>query len=339
MIKSYRDMSRVGKRIKHLDDAGKSIVGLFCLGKDISQMDEFLTNRYFQEAIGIERLPTADELNQKLSYNTIIEVLRAIAADIMNGINPPTPCRFDIDLKVKLDRDGYAVIPNVLDQHAVEFLRKLVVFNAALEKENNAAYLYGKNCQRVYNLLNKGIAFQSLITNELVIEIMDHMFDRETLHDKYYLSSWHANLLGPGATAGMLHLDAAVPDPIPPWIIRANICFMLDDFTEENGATLCSPGSHKLCSKPNLRMPHNKPVAMTGKAGSLAIWHGHLWHKSGTNSTNKERIGLLGCFANSVLREMCLEENHFRIVDDMKNMSEELKILIGYDHGIKKGAL
>lgn len=337
MIKSYRDLAKVGKRLDVYSstDRERTIIGLFCLGKSLDQIDEFKTNRYFQEALNIKEMPKEDLAGDDVMRKDMAGEAKCLIAEITAGKNIFI---HSID-KEKLDRDGYLVIPNVLPNDVVSDLRKLVIYNSEHERKNNTAYLYGINCQRIYNLIGKSEALGMTIAHPIISEIMDYMFDRPTLHDKYYLSSWHANIIGQGAAAGMLHLDAAVPAPIPPWIIRSNICFMLDDFTEENGATLCLPGSHKFCEIPSRYIEDEELTPMIGKAGSLAIWHGHLWHKSGSNNTNKERIGLLGCFVNSVLREMSLEENHFRIIEDMESLSDDLKVLIGYDHGIKKGAM
>ena len=34
-----------------------------------------------------------------------------------------------------------------------------------------------------------------------------------------------------------LHIDTQIPDPLPPWPIKANSIWMIDDFTEQNGST------------------------------------------------------------------------------------------------------
>jgi ectoine hydroxylase-related dioxygenase (phytanoyl-CoA dioxygenase family) len=251
---------------------------------------------------------------------------------------------FTQEVKSKLDRDGYAIIESVLSVEEVANLKKLVVQIANAEVQSNSAYLYGgaNKCQRIYNLLNKNEIFRDLIQKPLIIEIMEHMFARDTLHDKYVLSSWHCNIIGEGGEASILHVDSAVPEPLPEWIIRMNINYMLDDFTADNGATLCLPGSHKFLKKPKKEDQYRTDlVKMIAPKGSLAIWNGHLWHKSGENKTENSRVALLGCFAASHLREMCLEENHLQVLEPklIHAMSPQLKRLIGVNHGIKKGAL
>ena len=132
-----------------------------------------------------------------------------------------------------------------------------------------------------------------------------------------------------------------MPEPIPKWIIRANVNFLIHDYTKNNGATIIFPKSHKLAKVPPRYSDSNfKLLNLEAPKGSLIFWNGHLWHKSGSNISSHPRIGILGCFAASFLREMSLEENHFEVIPQkiQHSMSNELKRLIGSYHGIKKGS-
>ena len=81
-------------------------------------------------------------------------------------------------------------------------------------------------------------------------------------------------------------------EPLPDFSLNTQNAFMLDDFTEENGATRIVPGSHKTRKNP----PWGKhgaecqdEVALTGTAGSLALWLSNTWHRHGPNSTGRPR--------------------------------------------------
>lgn len=100
----------------------------------------------------------------------------------------------------------------------------------------------------------------------------------------------------PGAPHQRLHVDSAdefseVPDV--PWMI--NTIWMLTDFTVENGATGIVPMSHRSRLKrppPEIaaESPLIKPV--TGRAGSVIMWHGGLFHMAGANTSEQIRVGL-----------------------------------------------
>ena len=154
------------------------------------------------------------------------------------------------------------------------------------------------------------------------------------------MASWHGNIINPGGDAQIVHVDSAVPEPLPTWIVRANVNYIVEDYTVENGATRCLPGSHLFCKKPtpeDIEYHKDKFVDLVAPAGSVVIWHGHLWHCSGQNNSKKARVGLLGCYAATHLLEMCLEENHPLIVSDSrkKEMDLELQRLFSLNHGIK----
>ena len=73
---------------------------------------------------------------------------------------------------------------------------------------------------------------------------------------------------------------------------------MLDDFTEENGATKIIPGSHKKGVGPdNFIDSINKneipSKTICGKKGSFSFTMGGVWHTAGVNKTNKSRVALV----------------------------------------------
>lgn len=338
-------------------------LSLIWLNKKIKDVAQFQSNRYFLDALNINALPSPDTLNNFSNENHLKNLLslrkesknyenfKKIGLDILEnfykhtGIIKLSNDQWGISKKNFYDKNGYVVIPNVMTSSECDDYRKLTVKIAHDEKINGDGYFYGFNnkFQRIYNLINKSRKIGELLTLPIVNLIMNDLFDRDTLHDKYVLSSWHANILPPDGEEQKFHLDAAVPDPIPPWIVRANISFIIEDHTENNGATMCVPGSHKFLRKPSLtdeKKYKNKLKKMIAPKGSMVIWSGHLWHKSGANTTQTERTALLACFAASHLIEMALEENHPLIVDqtNLKYFSEDLKKLLLFDHGIKKGS-
>lgn len=241
-----------------------------------------------------------------------------------------------------LVQNGYAVIPNFIDQEMVKELKKITYSIARNQAESGTAYVYGNDArlQRIYNLIGKHDFYWNLLLDERVEMIVETFFKRNTLHDKYYLSSYQANILYPGATAQILHTDLSMPEPLPPWPVRLNVNLAIDDFTTLNGATLVVPGSHLSLKKPNAHCEDAPLVPVTVPCGSLIIWTGHLWHKSGANRSDKPRAALLACYAASYLRELSVEENYLAINSSnlLNRMPRPLRALIGGFHGIKKGA-
>ena len=257
------------------------------------------------------------------------------------------------------DENGYLLLENVLTQDECVFIKDIVTQLANWERKKNVAHCYDHDpvytgghvselnlngsLQRVWNLINKHRVFQELIQRSIILETMEELFDRDTLHNKFTLSSLQANIIGPGGAEQRLHTDTPIPEPFPPWMIQANTVWLLDDFTENNGATWYLPGSHKFGTKPREHdQSRSDLVQLKGiKKGSVSIHSGYLWHKSGENRTDKDRIVLLGSFAASYVRDLSNEEEYIAVADDeiLKNSSETLKKLIGVGHGVHRGAL
>ncbi|WP_135076046.1 phytanoyl-CoA dioxygenase family protein [Terasakiella sp. SH-1] len=362
-------------------DLTKSIIGMICLDKtDFSEIDHFQTNRHFQDALELDHLPSHAKISQWLANSStqhekqlraMIQHLtpsaeqdainnqdtlsllqtfsRLCLQDIAQKELAPELCTaeaspFTASKRKQLDELGYMVIENVLSEEEVAQARDIVLRLAQWEEEQGCAHFYGNEnrLQRIWNLLNKHEMFREVIQRPVIHQVMNHIFDRPTLHQKYVMHSWAANIVYKGGEAQMLHVDSAVPEPLPQWPVRANANFLLNDFTAENGASLVIPATHNRPDKPSPADEKSPDlIKVIAPKGAMVVWHGSLWHQSGQNNTHEPRIALLAGFTASHLKEMCLEEDYTKVVDQdiQDSASPLLKRLIGVDFGIKKGAL
>ncbi len=344
-----------------LDDMSLITIGIIWLGYNLKKLSEFKSNRYFINAIEVNTLPLDNELSTFL--NTKLQITNPSKKNKFKNYQDLI-LKFFIIVKKEFDKNrfniktklwnkktkeyflknGYIVIPNVFTDKECKFYRDICLKLAKKEKKIGKGYFYGFNndFQRVYNVINKSKDLGDLIDLPLINFIMNDLFDRNTLHDKYTLSSHHINIIPPGGSEHKLHLDSAVPEPLPEWLIRMNVNFIFEDYNEINGATICIPGSHKFLKKPkdsdNLKFKR-KMVSMNAPKGSIALWSGHLWHKSGSNNSQKDRVALLTCFVASFMAEIGLEENHPKIITkkNMKNYSMNIQRLLLNFHGLKDG--
>ena len=245
----------------------------------------------------------------------------------------------------EFDREGCVILKNVIScEHAIE-IRNIVHSLAETEKRYGDSYFYefdksGKT-QRVWNLVNKHKEFRELLETSIIDKFMNYIFDRETRHQKYFLSSFQANILYSGAARQKLHIDTPFPEPLPPWPAKANSIWFLDDFTEANGATEYLPGSHKLSNKPTKSDDKECDLMKAcGPAGSVLITHGNLWHRAGGNNTSESRTALLCSFAASYAREIANEEDHSIVINKeiIDSFSPHLNTVLGIGHGIKSGS-
>jgi ectoine hydroxylase-related dioxygenase (phytanoyl-CoA dioxygenase family) len=150
--------------------------------------------------------------------------------------------------------------------------------------------------QRIANLVNKGEIFRRIVMKDLTRTMMTRV-----LGDGCLLSSFTANITGPGGQAMRLHTDQGYAPPDSPWPLVANMAFMLNDFTEENGATRVVPRSHLSGRRPD---PDARSVAGTGPAGTVLVFDGRTWHGTGANTTRDgHRLGLLAYHCRGFVRQ------------------------------------
>jgi ectoine hydroxylase-related dioxygenase (phytanoyl-CoA dioxygenase family) len=106
--------------------------------------------------------------------------------------------------------------------------------------------------------------------------------------------------------------------------------WMLDDFSEDNGATLVVPGSHMSGCQPS-RYPGGapQPVPATAPAGTAMVFEGRLWHGTGANRGNTPRRGLLSTFCGPQFRP---QENYTigTRPEVLEAATDDLRALLGF---------
>ena len=346
---------------RFLSDAAKVGIGCCLLTGTIKKIEFFYTNRYILDAVGANEIPKYEALNSIPLINEINEYFEFIPKskncsleikwiDVTKSIFKKFIKRKLLDVskfwgeneKNFFLENGYVIIPDFIEKSMLNTYKKEIYKIAETERDKKAAFFYGPNNkgQRVYNLINKTHLFDNLLLDNRIDHILKEIFHRNTFHQLYTMSSWHANFLHPGAIAQKLHADASVPDPLPPWMIRTNISFVVEDQNFKNGGTLCLPKSHLKFRHPTTKdfiKYRKKLITLEAAKGSIIIWSGHLWHQSGNNESKKTRAALLACYSASYLLEVALEENHPLIISKSRrsNIPTKLKKLFALKHGIK----
>jgi hypothetical protein len=316
-------------------------------GKELSNIEDL--SKHLQSKLNVStNKHSVKPINNGMKFKAIINQVTKLLLHALRQDNTIMDVgkMFTVKQKKEFNDKGYLIIPNILDRNMVGQLSKLTLHIAKNEIQAGIAYKYGGEnnaLQRIYNLISKHPVYVELLELPIIREILEFYFKRETLHFRYNLSSFQSNIVHPGGPAQQLHVDGwgVVVKPLPPWPVRLNINFTLTDWTKNNGSTFVSPGSHKLLRAPEPEeVQESELTKVIAPKGSIVIWPGHLWHKSGRNNSNKARFGLFACFAASHLKEVSGEEEHLLVVDKkvMDVLSPEMKFMIGLGRGVKKGA-
>ena len=202
-----------------------------------------------------------------------------------------------------LDEDGYCVVPGVLDADELASVSEAIERATYEDDRDGNASLYGPGgCnRRIWALLNRGEEFIRLGTHPLATAILDDM-----LGEDWLLTNLTVNITAPGGDSGIgrLHTDQSfVPLPWPPFPLAMNIFWMIDDFTEENGATIVVPGSHKSGTDASYEAEPVTGFQAVGTAGSMGVLDGRIHHATGLNrTTDSRRRGVFGTYSPPFIR-------------------------------------
>ncbi len=71
-----------------------------------------------------------------------------------------------------------------------------------------------------------------------------------------------------------------------------SVLFAIDEFTEENGATLVAPGSHLYGGRPSDEFLAATAVPGICPAGSALVFDAMLYHAAGRNTSGRDRVAI-----------------------------------------------
>jgi ectoine hydroxylase-related dioxygenase (phytanoyl-CoA dioxygenase family) len=232
---------------------------------------------------------------------------------------------------------GVAIMPGVISGDVLKRCRDALYHAAdsdfARGRNQRLAldYAHDHTNRRVCNVLSRDPVFEDLAAHPFAVNYV-----RELLGWPALLSNMSANITGPGGGEMVMHADQIfIPDPWPAAPQGMNVAWCIDDFTDENGATRCVPGSHKLNRSPSLEEAKMDTVPLEAPAGSMIIFESRLWHKTGFNRTeSQQRAAIFSWYSRWIYRT---QENWFLSLrpEVRQFASEEMLVLLGYNtHGL-----
>ena len=191
----------------------------------------------------------------------------------------------------------------------------------------------------VHHLFAKHQYFEEFYLNEKINAVI-----RLVLGDDMVLTETHARSVLPSsgreARHGFqVHVDREAFSVLPfagsshHYSMAVNNAWFLVDFTEENGATVLWPNSHKMNQVPDPEkdysdMPQSRAL---GPAGTCVIWDASVWHATGKNISDHIRHSVLGFYHRKWIRGT-INVEHVIPPEVLARMSPEMHRLIGlYD--------
>lgn len=182
---------------------------------------------------------------------------------------------------------GFTLIENVLSPDEVSALR--AVNERLLEREGDDLEFMGR-AGHIANLPTLDPIYFPLIDHPRVLPLLEAVMGEDLI-----LASLNSRVVRPGEGRQSLHAD--VPERLhrsgAP--VMMNSAWMLDDFTEDNGATVIVPGSHHMGRRtPPDDLVVTRTVRAIAPAGSVLLFNGQCWHAGRENLTDRPRHCLFG---------------------------------------------
>jgi hypothetical protein len=192
-----------------------------------------------------------------------------------------------------LNDAGFAVIPSLIDPDRLAHLS--AAYDLAFAAASFDDLHLGTTSARLNDFVDRGPEFDELYIYEPLLKACCHIIDQP-----FKLSSMLGRTVYPYAPAQGLHIDFKPDEEIFPLV---SFIWMIDEFTNDNGATQFLPGSHNWSEIPHeltddqlLAEHKNQIVTACGQPGSLIIFCGSVLHGHSANSTAAPRRSIQGAF-------------------------------------------
>ncbi len=227
---------------------------------------------------------------------------------------------------------GFAVLPAVLDPESSSRLSDRLDL---LDEQRGIDYVHDNAFARhVSSVYADDDDFMALIDHPDVLGFIESVLGAQLI-----LGSCNARIVRPGDPLQGFHSD------IPSQLRRSgapvmvNAVWMLDPFTEENGATRFVPGSHLAASAtppPDVTVPHE--VQAVGPVGSVLIFNGQCWHGGGANKSDEVRRAVFAHYRVSPWMRFAIDPSRWVSPEQWTRMTPRQRELLRMTEGVDQPA-
>jgi len=199
---------------------------------------------------------------------------------------------------------GFSILESVLSAAEAEAMREALI---ACEQREGTESAHRGTASHVANLPTIDPIFFPTIDHPRVLPILERFLGTSLI-----LGSLNSRIVRPGDPEQGLHSDIGqdMLNPISP--VMLNTVWMLDDFTENLGATRVLPGSHRSgLQEPPKDLDLKYVVTALAPIGSVLVFNGQTWHGGGANTGDRNRHALFGHYRKRMLVFQCDPHDNF----------------------------
>ncbi len=219
--------------------------------------------------------------------------------------------------------DGCFVLRDVLAPAFVDRAKRDLM--AAIENDSRK---YGDRATRDYAMVMLcslyGGPFVEVFDNERLMEPFNAVLGDECIVYAYTSSSMPPN----GRNYSVrIHTDS--PRIIPGYVTNVGATILLDDFTEENGATWYLPKSQWQPDAPSDDDFYRNAKRLIAPAGSVLFFNARIWHAGGDNNTGSWRHALTINMCRPYMKQR-IDIPRAMAGMDLDNVSDRAKQKLGF---------
>ena len=227
------------------------------------------------------------------------------------------------DAMNEINQQGYIIIEKLFAPETMDALKAdaLTRFKHASGRNN----FEGLATQRLYSMMAETDIANPMVEHPLILGLLDQIFE-----PNYLLSQLQVINIHPSEAAQPLHYDDGFyPWPRPRRALGAATIIAVDDFTEDNGATVLIPQSHKWGDHLPSDEDKTKLIKAVMPKGSVLFFLGTLWHGGGSNQSDTPRM----CLTAQYCAPFCRTQENFSLSipkAQVRTFSENIQRLLGY---------
>jgi hypothetical protein len=218
--------------------------------------------------------------------------------------------------------NGYVIIERLVSKTVMENIKAEMLPVLMHDGRNE---FEGFKTRRIYSVIEKTLACNPLVEHPLIMALLSKI-----LMPNYLLSQLQTINVFPGEIRQPLHHDDGFyPFARPRAPFSAATIWAIDDFTEDNGATMVLPKSHLWGDKQPAEIDTNQLVPAVMPAGSVVFFLGTLWHCAGANNSCAPRMAATAQYCEPWARQ---QENYSLAIsrERARLCSENIQALLGY---------
>lgn len=199
------------------------------------------------------------------------------------------------------NEQGYVLLPSLFSEDYLNRMRSIMLDLIAVEKQliNKPDYKDDGFLLCAPYYADKYPEILEVLKNEEYLSFV------ETILEKWFILYLYTNNCVPsnhGKTKAVrIHVDT--PRIVPDYNWAVGCLILLDDFTEQNGATWLLPASQNISEQPSENYFFSHAERLVAPKGSILFFNPRLWHSAGVNNSSHWRSCLILAFCRPWVKQ------------------------------------